>query len=206
MRSSFLIDMFLILQKRYLAYFKVFGKKRKSSCYLGKVLVLFVWPLRKGSEKKKEETMEGSDQVGSSSFTTDCFGTKEPKSSSKGTFATMFPPPSVVLGKKSSSSEIIGCWERKSSINQWWINNQGTANCNIPNKGRILIFQEEKVEPCHLSSSLYYGGQDNYTHSSNNQSNGSYPTFKKDGGEGDSNGNSAGDASRGNWWQGSLYY
>ncbi|KAF5751414.1 hypothetical protein HS088_TW02G00428 [Tripterygium wilfordii] len=153
--------------------------------------------------------MEGNDQVGSSSsFTADLFGTKEPTSSSKGTFASLFPPASVVLGRKSSSSEIIGSWEKQSSVNQRWINNQGTegANCNIPNKGRSSIFQEEKAEPCHLSSSLYYGGQDNYYYSPSNQSNGSYPIIKKDAGEGDSNGNSPNDASRGNWWQGSLYY
>ncbi|XP_038716457.1 uncharacterized protein LOC120009821 isoform X1 [Tripterygium wilfordii] len=148
--------------------------------------------------------MEGNDQVGSSSSSfTDLFGAKEPKLSSKGTtFASMFPPPSVVLscinsilvmdalcmvlGRKSSSSEVIGSWEKQSSVNQRWFNNQGTegANCNIPNKGRSSIFQEERAEPCHLSSSLYYGGQDNYSHSLSNQSNQSYSylIIKKEGG------------------------
>ncbi|XVE79509.1 hypothetical protein DITRI_Ditri14bG0064600 [Diplodiscus trichospermus] len=81
-----------------------------------------------------------------------------------------------------------------------------SATYNIPNKDRNSVFHEERVEPCHLSSSLYYGGQDIYSHSSSTQTSTSYPIFKKDGGEDDPNGNNSQDASRGNWWQGSLYY
>jgi hypothetical protein len=32
-----------------------------------------------------------------------------------------------------------------------------------------LNAQEDRVEPCHLSSSLYYGGQDVYARSTTNQ-------------------------------------
>ncbi|EOY33903.1 Uncharacterized protein TCM_041741 isoform 1 [Theobroma cacao] len=76
------------------------------------------------------------------------------------------------------------------------------ATYNIPNKERNSVFQEERAEPCHLSSSLYYGGQDIYSRSSSTQTSTSYPIFKKDGGEDDPNGNNSQDASRGNWWQG----
>lgn len=49
------------------------------------------------------------------------------------------------------------------------------ASSIIPNKDKNQIFQEERVEPCHLSSSLYYGGQDIYSNSSSTQTSGSYP-------------------------------
>ena len=30
-------------------------------------------------------------------------------------------------------------------------------------KGKSLVFQNETPEPCYLSSSIYYGGQENYS-------------------------------------------
>ncbi|WJX68913.1 hypothetical protein P8452_53236 [Trifolium repens] len=69
------------------------------------------------------------------------------------------------------------------------------------NKDMSYIYQEQKVQPCHLSSSIYYGGQDIYSHPSSTRDSGLNNTYKKDDGEDDS-----GSASRGNWWQGSLYY
>ncbi|XP_065878349.1 uncharacterized protein [Euphorbia lathyris] len=162
-------------------------------------------------ECKKEPSSSSSS---SSSFTADLFGTKEspPPSSSTGIFASIFPPPSKVLGRKSSTSQ---SWQKQPSANQGWNTKQGlpAAGPAIPNKDRKSIFVEERVEPCHLSSSLYYGGQDNYSQPPNTQPSGSgpgsgssYPIFKKDGGEDDPNGSNSNTASRGNWWQGSLYY
>ncbi|XP_059430524.1 uncharacterized protein LOC132164117 [Corylus avellana] len=144
-----------------------------------------------------------------SSFTADLFGAKEsPPSSAAGTFASIFPPPPAVVEKNSSSAEVTGSWQKQNPEIQTWNMKQGTpaissggARCSIPNKDRSSIFQEERVEPCHLSSSLYYGGQDIYSQSPSTQTSG-YPLFKENGAE-DENGNSA---SRGNWWQGSLYY
>lgn len=49
-----------------------------------------------------------------------------------------------------------------------------SASCIIPNKDKNQIFQE-RVEPCHLSSSLYYGGQDIYSNCSSTQTSASYP-------------------------------
>ncbi|EEF41898.1 uncharacterized protein LOC8279825 [Ricinus communis] len=155
---------------------------------------------------------EGSSS--SSSFTADLFGTKEsPPSSSTGIFASIFPPPSKVLGRKSSGSEVIGSWQRQSSENQGWNTKRGApamsseaASYNMPNKDRNSTLMEERGEPCHLSSSLYYGGQDNYSQPPSSRNSGSYPIFKKDGVDDDPNGNNSNGASRGNWWQGSLYY
>lgn len=49
----------------------------------------------------------------------------------------------------------------------------------ITNKEKNQVFQE-RVEPCHLSSSLYYGGQDIYSNSSSTQTSGSYPVVSLD--------------------------
>ncbi|KAJ0084678.1 hypothetical protein Patl1_31234 [Pistacia atlantica] len=160
--------------------------------------------------------MEGKRQSSSSSssFTADLFGTKEsPPSSSSGIFASILSPPSMGVGRNASNSEVMGSWQKQHPGNKDRISSkQGTAasctggaSCNIPNKNKSFIVQEEIAEPCHLSSSLYYGGQDIYSHSPSTRAAGSYPLFKKDGEEDDPNGNSHG-ASRGNWWQGSLYY
>ncbi|KAH7843392.1 hypothetical protein Vadar_016013 [Vaccinium darrowii] len=68
---------------------------------------------------------------------------------------------------------------------------------SLPNKDSNPYYQEQRVQPCHLSSSIYYGGQDGYSHPRNTQASG-YSTFNKEGGEDDPR-----SASRGNWWQGS---
>ncbi|KAK3004568.1 hypothetical protein RJ639_019359 [Escallonia herrerae] len=163
--------------------------------------------------------MENQKQVGSSSppssFTAELFGAKESPAppSSAGIFASIFPPPATVLGRKSISSQFKGHAQKQFT---GWSTKQGTpdnvakssegASNSSFNKERSSIFQE-RVEPCPLSSSLYYGGQeDMYVRSSSAQTSQSYPVFKKDGGEEDPDGNQLYGASRGNWWQGSLYY
>ncbi|GLT66987.1 hypothetical protein SLA2020_393240 [Shorea laevis] len=162
--------------------------------------------------------MDGKRQVGSStSFISELFSVKEsPTSLSTGIFASIFPanpPPSAVIGRNSSSSKALEPWQKQPIENQTWNVNHGMqasypegATYNSPNKERNSIYQEERVEPCHLSSSLYYGGQDIYSHSTSTQTTASYPILNKCGGEDDPNGNNSQGASRGNWWQGSLYY
>ncbi|KAF8018876.1 hypothetical protein BT93_H3692 [Corymbia citriodora subsp. variegata] len=148
----------------------------------------------------------------SSSFTADIFGAKEspPSSSSTGVFASIFPSPQSVVGTK-SSPEIIGYRQKHHNENQVWNSKQGNpgperASCNTTYKDGS-IFREERGEPCHLSSSIYYGGRDVYSQPPGAQTSASYPILKKDGVEDDQNGtNSVSGASRGNWWQGSLYY
>ncbi|XP_010535437.1 PREDICTED: uncharacterized protein LOC104810744 [Tarenaya hassleriana] len=131
--------------------------------------------------------MEGKGRVGSSSFTAELFGTKEPQPpSSSGIFASIFPPPSKT-GARNSPSSNHGFSGRR------------TESVNMERRENNPLFQEDRVQPCHLSSSLYYGGQDVYSHSTSNQT---YHPMKKDH-KGDGNSQ---DASRGNWWQGSLYY
>lgn len=60
------------------------------------------------------------------------------------------------------------------------------------------IHKEQTPQPCHLSSSIYYGGREVYSHSNDDKDETRKPTtMKKDGEEDDT-----GSASRGNWWQG----
>ncbi|XP_030473223.1 uncharacterized protein LOC115690878 [Syzygium oleosum] len=142
------------------------------------------------------------------SLASELFGSKEtyPPSSSAGIFASIFAPPSKVLGKESVRYES----ERKQDFqNELWWSKSGTPDDtshvgggghSMLNRDMGTIYQEQRVQPCHLSSSIYYGGQENYCHPSSTQGSGLNPVVKKDAGEDD------GSASRGNWWQGSLYY
>jgi hypothetical protein len=41
---------------------------------------------------------------------------------------------------------------------------------SMPNRDMSSIYQEQRVQPCHLSSSIYYGGQETYSHPQNTQS------------------------------------
>ncbi|KAG8649383.1 uncharacterized protein LOC110620234 isoform X2 [Manihot esculenta] len=149
--------------------------------------------------------MEGKKRVASSSsFTSELFGFKD-STSSAGIFSSIFAPPSKVLGRGLLRYEVMG--KKQDSANEAWNTKPGAPDAtsksnqgegqNMPNRDTSSIYQEQRVQPCHLSSSIYYGGQDIY----HTQSSSMTSTFKKDGTEDDS-----GSASRGNWWKGSLYY
>ncbi|KAL0710004.1 hypothetical protein Bca4012_016982 [Brassica carinata] len=134
--------------------------------------------------------MEGkgraASSTSSSSLTTELFGSKDPSppSSSSGIFSSIFPHPSKGVARDGQSYKHGSQAQRRESSKA----------------------QEDRVEPCNLSSSLYYGGQDVYSRSTTNQT---YPTVKNEGPrreENDANGQNSQDVSRGNWWQGSLYY
>ncbi|KVI09883.1 uncharacterized protein LOC112522485 [Cynara cardunculus var. scolymus] len=147
-------------------------------------------------------------QHGGSSFTENLFGPKDSpstststSSSSSGLFSSVFGPSSTGLGRDSSHSKNTG-----SSKKQEYGNGRHSAPDYKTQRGNgekqgNPIYQNETVEPSYLSSSIYYGGQEVY--SPNHQTSRPHHTFKKDGGDDDPNGSSA---SRGNWWQGSLYY
>lgn len=42
-------------------------------------------------------------------------------------------------------------------------NNKGENNRGISNKNTSVNYQNETVEPSYFSSSIYYGGQENYS-------------------------------------------
>ncbi|XP_044473877.1 uncharacterized protein LOC123202155 [Mangifera indica] len=148
--------------------------------------------------------MEGRKPTGSSSsLTNQLFGSKDSDSSS-GIFGSIFSPPSKVLGRESLRSESMEKkqepWNNKHGVPGDASKTSETESPGTPNKDLSSFYQEQRVQPCHLSSSIYYGGQDIYSEPQNKQSPEINSTFKNDG-EDDS-----GSASRGNWWQGSLYY
>lgn len=157
--------------------------------------------------------MDGKKQMGSSSssssFTSDLFGSMDSSaSSSSSIFGSIFAPSSKVLGREHQRSETVE--KKQDTASQVWGSKPGGQDMipgssegeyqSLPNKDSNPYYQEQRVQPCHLSSSIYYGGQDVYSHPQNTQASG-YSTFNKEGGEDDS-----GSASRGNWWQGGLYY
>ncbi|KAG2311963.1 hypothetical protein Bca4012_026483 [Brassica carinata] len=80
---------------------------------------------------------------------------------------------------------------------------KGTGNF-LSSKNGPIDYRKESAT-CNLSSSLYYRGQDVYSGSTSSHT---YPTVNKDQtrGDDDASGNNLMDASRGNWWKGSLYY
>ncbi|XP_043718443.1 uncharacterized protein LOC122666308 [Telopea speciosissima] len=110
----------------------------------------------------------------------------------------------------------MGTLKKQDSGDYRWNTKQGAPdnkyqsregnNSNTTNKDNGSIYQDESVGHCLLSSSLYYGGQDIYSNSSSTRpSSGSNPVYKEDGRD-DSSEDNLHSASRGNWWQGSLYY
>ncbi|XP_010490617.1 PREDICTED: uncharacterized protein LOC104768367 isoform X2 [Camelina sativa] len=148
-------------------------------------------------EGRKKKALPSSSSS-SSSLTSELFGSRDNPSSpspSSGVFGSIFAPPSTALGRESGRQETVtGGWNDKTS-------KSGDVDRNREHQENLGLAyqQDQRVQPCHLSSSIYYGGPDVYFHSQTNSTINS--TNKKDGGEDDS-----GSASRGNWWQGSLYY
>ncbi|KAE9592037.1 hypothetical protein Lalb_Chr19g0125021 [Lupinus albus] len=152
--------------------------------------------------------MEGKKQVGSSSssFTSELFGSNFNQSPSSGIFGSIFSSPPKVLGRESLSYELstnnsIEGWSSKFGTQDYMYKSNDGETPSTERKDVISIYNEQRVQPCHLSSSIYYGGQDIYSQPQSTQNSGFNSLYKKDGGEDDS-----GSASRGNWWQGSLYY
>ncbi|BBH06206.1 hypothetical protein Prudu_017784 [Prunus dulcis] len=123
--------------------------------------------------------MEGRKQVGSSSsFTSELFGSKEPSSSS-GIFGAIFAPSSkeLVLGRESLRSEVTGKKLTDEPLHVKPGETVGDSNGsegesqNMPNKDMSSFYQDQRVQqPCHLSSSIYYGGQDIYSYPQSTQS------------------------------------
>ncbi|KAL9402433.1 hypothetical protein Peur_006282 [Populus x canadensis] len=150
--------------------------------------------------------MENNRQVGASSFD-HLFGPKDSSSSSSassGIFGSIFPPPSKVPAGRDSGTtgNHVG--------NETYVNPDNATrkakgeSSGISGKGQSSVYQNERPEPCYFSSSIYYGGQENYSPRTKNPE--SQHVFKKDYGKDDPNGNDPNSASRGNWWQGMVHY
>ncbi|XP_018486003.1 uncharacterized protein LOC108856650 isoform X2 [Raphanus sativus] len=142
-------------------------------------------------DKKKIIAASSSSSSSSSSFD-HIFGPRvssPPSSSTTGLFNSIFPRPSEgTLGRQMDFASQGGHVKYQSP------NERGERSNN---KEKKSYRNEETEPPCNLSSSIYYGGQENYSSTTTTTK----ETYKKDGDEGDSK-----SASRGNWWEGSLYY
>ncbi|XP_052198204.1 uncharacterized protein LOC127805329 [Diospyros lotus] len=152
----------------------------------------------------------------SSSSFTDLFAPNDSSSSSSssstGLFGSVFGPPSMGLRRDCSQP---GAMAKHDVANQYGNGKHGTTtsdnisyrgkgeSCGVSSKDKSSIYHSEPAEPCYFSSSIYYGGQEVY--SPVNQPTASQHIVKKDGGD-DPHGSNLNGASRGNWWQGSLYY
>lgn len=155
---------------------------------------------------EKAKQVGGSSSSSSASFS-DLFGPKDSSSSSSssssnGLFGSVFGPPATGLGKDSSHSGFMGSVRKQDYETQY--SNGKKGNPSLTNSKDNRYQSETVVEPCYFSSSIYYGGQEVYSPTS--QPTVSQHVFKKDVGDDDPNGSNANSASRGNWWQGSLYY
>ncbi|XP_018481076.1 uncharacterized protein LOC108852086 isoform X1 [Raphanus sativus] len=152
-------------------------------------------------DKKKVVAASSS----SSSSFDHIFGPRVSSSSSSATtglFTTIFPRPSAgMLGRQMDFPSQGGHAKYQSA-------HERGKRSNIKEKNSY--HNEETEPPCNLSSSIYYGGQEKYSSTTNTNKDTvsrsrNYHThntyYKKDAQEGDSK-----SASRGNWWEGSLYY
>ncbi|XP_010515010.1 PREDICTED: uncharacterized protein LOC104790909 isoform X2 [Camelina sativa] len=113
------------------------------------------------------------------------------------------------VGSSSSSSssfaaQLFGPKESTSSANVNSIfppPSKGTAG-NILSSKHGSLEKRKDSSTCNLSSSIYYGGQEVYSKATQNYT---YPPINKNQNRDNNDANSP-DASRGDWWQGSLYY
>ncbi|KAK1394237.1 hypothetical protein POM88_013293 [Heracleum sosnowskyi] len=145
----------------------------------------------------------------SSDYLNEIFGTKQHPDSPASVLA-IFSPKSKDSRKNTTSSVLTGNMPMYQSGSQAWNPKQE----NIPkdseaNKEKKSTFQQRSEHPCPLSSSIYYGSQeDMYIKSSSAQASKSYPTFNKDENEDNFKGMSTEDegAATIKWWEGSLYY
>ncbi|MFS7958010.1 hypothetical protein Hanom_Chr07g00673201 [Helianthus anomalus] len=146
----------------------------------------------------KKQQSSGSSS--SSSFTENLFGPKDVSSaSSSGLFSSVFGPSSTGLGRHPSHSNNAGLSKNQEFGGPYGSGKPSTQDYKTQ-RSTGPDYRNEPAEPSYLSSSIYYGGQEDY--SPNAQTTRPPHTVKKDGGDTDPNGSSA---SRGNWWQGKNF-
>ncbi|WZZ37610.1 hypothetical protein YC2023_033869 [Brassica napus] len=103
----------------------------------------------------------------SSSLTSELFGSKVNPLPSSSSFRSIFPPPSKVMGRESMQQDTVTAgWNEKSSKIGDDVDRQREEQDNLGS-----VYQDQRVQPCHLSSSIYYGGPDVYFQSQDSSSN-----------------------------------
>ncbi|XP_074287286.1 uncharacterized protein LOC141612417 [Silene latifolia] len=144
-------------------------------------------------KKSSSSSSSSSSAANASSYMTELFGpnpssaTNASSGSSSSIFGSVFGPPSTGGRRDGQASNI--------KHNAPGFGGKGENSKNS-------YYQQETIEqPCNYSNSIYYGGQEVYSPTTRNTAD-SHLTFKKD----DQQDDDPNSASRGNWWQGSLYY
>lgn len=151
-------------------------------------------------------------QVGSSSSSSDylneIFGIKQHPDSPASVLAILSPKSKD--SRENTSSVLSRHMPMYHSGSQVW--NRKQENISVDrgaNKENKSTFQQRSEHPCPLSSSIYYGSQeDMYVKSSSAPASKSHPSFYKDENEDSLEGVSTKDESAAavKWWEGSLYY
>ncbi|GAB2288549.1 hypothetical protein Dimus_022879 [Dionaea muscipula] len=148
-------------------------------------------------ENSKKKKCSSSSSTSSSSIAMELFGPKEPSSSSSASvFGSFVAPPDTGKGRASQQGKAYSEYQTGDPRHGRPADDVGQ------NKDRSSYYQQETIGPCYLNSSIYYGGQEVHvpvTCNTNFQSN-------KDERDDDKDGSNQHDVSRGNWWQGSVYY
>ncbi|XP_057980515.1 uncharacterized protein LOC131166196 [Malania oleifera] len=144
-----------------------------------------------------------------SNFAVELFGPKDPAPPSSSVFGSLFQTPSAGLG--TSSQFRRQDYGNQAGDAQYWKEDKKkggssstSAGGNGSSKDKSGIYNCETVGPCHLSSSIYYGGQEVYTPPQTNEPRPLYFNTQEEGD--DPNDISSHKASRGNWWKGSFNY
>ncbi|KAE9594355.1 hypothetical protein Lal_00001118 [Lupinus albus] len=155
-------------------------------------------------ENNKKKVGEYSSSSSSPTNFDHLFGPKDSSytsSSSTSLFSSIFPHPSTVGGRDSRKQDTR---DRNYAAPGNYGKDENSSG--IYNKNSSANYQNETVEPSYYSSSIYYGGQENYSPRTRTTESHHPHVFKKDKDDDNPNGNDSNSASRGNWWQGSLYY
>ncbi|OWM81775.1 uncharacterized protein LOC116193087 isoform X2 [Punica granatum] len=162
-------------------------------------------------ELKEVVSYSSSPSSSSTSFPAELFGLKltTPSSSPENVFSSIFPPPSKVQAGEFPKFELNANkqyfvedgWNIKPVKSEDNLKSNQSGTQSIQKEDASYIYQERNLQPMNLSSSIYYGGREMYSNPNNKQDPALNFISLENNGEDDS-----GSASRGDWWQGSLYY
>ncbi|CAK9323807.1 unnamed protein product [Citrullus colocynthis] len=152
--------------------------------------------------------MENKKKVATSSSSSldHIFGPMDSNSASStsttGYFGSIFPPPVVERESKKDVGHQVSTGELGNPDNASINGKKGTGGAF--GNDESSMYQNETMEPSYFSSSIFYGGQENYSPRTNASE--IHHNFKTEGKDNDANESNSNSASRGNWWKGSLYY
>ncbi|KAK8955626.1 hypothetical protein KSP40_PGU019516 [Platanthera guangdongensis] len=139
---------------------------------------------------------------GKKSFVDELFPGREAAQQAKSDIlSSIFPPSSMGARKDHSHSDASGSWRKHGDGNS---RGSPSKNQNSGKKSNSPVYLCELPESCLMSSSVYYGGRDDFIpDSSTSQNSSTRYNHKKDKDDDSSNTDVA---TRGDWWQGSFYY